>query len=242
MLLINGRDSDMAKHGKKYLQASEKIVKGQELAVDQAVTKVKELAYAKFNESVDAHVNLGIDASKGEQTVRGSVTLPHSKGQAVRVIVFAKGDYADKALKAGANEVGTEDLVEKINGGWMDFDYAVATPDLMGLVGKLAKILGPRGLLPNKKLGTVTFDVANVVADLKKGRTFFKNDKSGIVHFSFGKVSFTPQQLEDNLSAFVKALIAAKPATSKGKFLKKVTITSTMGVGIEVNPDEIIRA
>lgn len=232
----------MAKHGKKYIQAHQKVVKGQELPALQAVAKVKELAYAKFDESVDAHVNLGIDAAKGEQVVRGSVTLPHSKGQAVRVIVFAKGDYADKALKAGADEVGTEDLVEKINGGWMDFDYAVATPDLMGMVGKLAKILGPRGLLPNKKLGTVTFDVGIVVADLKKGRMFFKNDKSGIVHFSFGKVSFTPQQLEDNLAAFIKALMAAKPATSKGKFLKKLTVTSTMGVGVGVNPDEILRA
>jgi len=232
----------MSKHGKKYLAASEKVTSGQVVAVDQALTKLKELAYVKFDESVDVHVNLGIDVEKGEQVVRGSVTLPHSKGKAPRVIVFARGDYADKALKAGADEVGSDDLIEKINGGWMDFDFAVSTPDLMGPVGKLAKLLGPRGLLPNKKLGTVTFDVGLVVTDLKKGRVFFKNDKSGIVHFSFGKRSFDITKLHDNLEAFVKALLAAKPAASKGKFLKKMTIASTMGVGIQVNPDEVVRS
>lgn len=232
----------MSAHGKKYLEVSSKVVKGEILPAEQALTKVKELAYAKFDESVDVHINLGIDPAKGEHAVRGSVTLPHSKGVAVRVIVFAKGDYADQAEKAGANLVGAEDLVEKISGGWLDFDYAVATPDLMGLVGKLAKLLGPRGLLPNKKLGTVTFDVADVVADLKKGRTFFKNDKSGIVHFSFGKVSMSTDKLRENLEVFVKALLSAKPATSKGKFLKKMTVVSTMGVGVLVSPDEVLRS
>lgn len=232
----------MSKHGKKYLKAHEQVEHNQVIALEQALAKVKELAYAKFDESVDVNINLGIDPSKGEQVVRGSVTLPHTKGQVARVIVFAKGDYAEKAQKAGADLVGTDDLVEKINGGWMEFDFAVATPDLMGLVGKLAKILGPRGLLPNKKLGTVTFDVGPVVQDLKKGRMFFKNDKSGIVHFSFGKVSFSSQELYDNYAAFVKALVAAKPATSKGKFLKKITISSTMGVGLMVNPDEALRS
>jgi large subunit ribosomal protein L1 len=232
----------MSTHGKKYLKAREQVVQDQPIAVEQALARVKELAYAKFDESVDVNINLGIDPSKGEQVVRGSITLPHNKGKAARVIVFAKGDYAEKAQKAGADEVGAEDLVEKINGGWMDFDFAVATPDLMGLVGKLAKILGPRGLLPNKKLGTVTFDVGPVVQDLKKGRMFFKNDKSGIVHFSFGKVSFSPNELYDNYAAFVKALLAAKPATSKGKFLKKITVSSTMGVGLLVNPDETLRS
>jgi large subunit ribosomal protein L1 len=229
-------------HGKKYLKAREQIAQDQLLSVEQAMAKLKELAYAKFDESVDLNINLGIDPSKGEQVVRGSVTLPHNKGKAARVIVFAKGDYAEKAQKAGADEVGADDLVEKINGGWMDFDFAVATPDLMGLVGKLAKILGPRGLLPNKKLGTVTFDVGPVVQDLKKGRMFFKNDKSGIVHFSFGKVSFSANELYDNYATFVKALLAAKPATSKGKFLKKITVSSTMGVGLTVNPDETLRS
>ncbi len=160
----------------------------------------------------------------------------------VKVLVFAKGEYADQAKKAGADYVGAEDLVEKINGGWMDFNFAVATPDLMGLVGKLAKILGPRGLIPNKKLGTVTFDVASVVADLKRGQLFFKNDKNGIVHFSIGKVSFDENKLYDNLVAFIKSLSCCKAASSKGKFLKKVTVSSTMGPGFAISPDEILQA
>lgn len=232
----------MIKHGKKYRKAREVVQPGSVMPAKEALSKVKELAFAKFDESVDAHVNLGIDASKGEQVVRGSLVLPHAKGKAARVLVFAKGEYADQAKKAGADFIGTEDLIEKINGGWMDFDYAVATPDLMGAVGKVAKLLGPRGLLPNKKLGTVTFDVADVVSDLKKGRVFFKNDKSGIVHFSFGKVSFGPEKLQDNLTAFVRALATAKPASSKGKFLKKLTVCSTMGIGFHVNPDELLSA
>jgi large subunit ribosomal protein L1 len=232
----------MSKHGKKYLKAAEQVQKNQVVSSQEAFEKLKKLAYAKFDESVDAHVNLGIDASKGDQVVRGSVVLPHGKGKTVKVVVFAKGDHADEALKAGADYVGADDLVEKINAGWTEFDYAVATPDLMGIVGKVAKILGPRGLLPNKKVGTVTFDVGETVKELKKGRVFFKNDKQGLVHFSFGKVSFDAQKLQENLATFVKALMAAKPATSKGKFLKKLTITSTMGVGIQVNPDEFLRA
>lgn len=232
----------MSKHGKKYIKATESIVKHQVMPVNDALAKVKELAYAKFDESVDVHVNLSIDASKGEQAVRGSLVLPYARSAAPRIIVFAKGDYASQAEKAGADFVGTDDLVEKISGGWMEFDYAVATPDVMGLVGKLAKQLGPRGLLPNKKLGTVTFEVASIISDLKKGRVFFKNDKSGIVHFSFGKKSFDVNKLHENLAAFVKALVSAKPAASKGKYLKKMTITSTMGVGILVNPDEVLRS
>lgn len=230
----------MSNHGKKYRKAREQVQPGQVVPVKDAISKMKSLAYAEFDESVDAHVNLGIDASKGEQVVRGSLILPYAKGSAARVLVFAKGDAAEKAKKAGADFIGADDLVEKINGGWMDFDYAVATPDMMTAVGKVAKVLGPRGLLPNKKLGTVTADVAAVVSDLKKGRVFFKNDKSGIVHFSFGKVSFAPEQLQENLAAFIKALASAKPASSKGKFLKKLTIASTMGIGIQLNPDELL--
>jgi len=230
----------MLKHGKKYLKSREQVQPGQILPTKEAFAKLKSLAYVKFDESVDAHINLGIDASKGEQVVRGSLVLPHAKGKVARVLVFAKGEQAEEAKKAGADFIGADDLVEKINGGWMDFDYAVSTPDLMGVVGKVAKILGPRGLLPNKKLGTVTLDVANVVADLKKGRVFFKNDKSGIVHFSFGKVSFTPEKLQENLAALIRALASAKPAASKGKFLKKLTISSSMGIGIQVNPDEVL--
>ena len=229
----------MAKRGKKYIKASEQMKQSDVLSAQQALDKVKQLAFAKFDESVDIHINLGIDPAKGEQVVRGSVVLPFSKGKEVKILVFAKGDYALKAEKAGADYVGSDDLIEKINTGWLEFDYAVATPDLMGMVGKVAKILGPKGLLPNKKLGTVTFDVADVIQDLKRGRQFFKNDKSGLVHFTLGKVSFDLDKLQQNLSTFIKALMASKPAASKGKFLRKVTVASTMGVGVAVNPDDL---
>jgi len=232
----------MSIRGKKYEKARQLVPRGQIFSAKEALAKVKELAYAKFDESIDVDVNVGIDPSKGEQVVRGSLVLPHGRGKAIKVLVFAKGDYAEAAKKAGADYVGAEDLVEKISAGWMDFTFAVATPDLMGLVGKLAKVLGPRGLLPNKKLGTVTLDIAGVVADLKRGQLFFKNDKNGIVHFSIGKVSFADDKLYDNLLAFIKSLSIAKPSSSKGKFLKKVTLSSTMGLGYAVSPDELLQA
>jgi large subunit ribosomal protein L1 len=228
----------MAKHGKKYNEAVKKSTKPV-YTVDQAMALVKDAAYAKFDEAIDVNVNLGIDATKGDQTVRGSVLLPHTDKK-VRVIVFAKGDYAAQAEKAGADLVGAEDLVEKISGGWLDFDYAVATPDLMGMVGRLAKLLGPRGLLPNKKVGTVTFDVESIINDLKKGRAFFKNDKSGLVHFSIGKVSLDANKLRENLETFVKALVAAKPSAAKGNFVKKLTISSTMGIGVSIAVEELL--
>ncbi len=231
----------MAKHGKKYRAAVSKKPSN-DLGVDVAFQQVKDLSFVKFDESVDVSINLGIDASKGEQTVRGSVVLPYSKGKEKVVIVFAKGEYADAAKKAGADFVGMEDLIEKVQGGWLDFDYAVATPDVMGAVGVLAKVLGPRGLLPNKKVGTVTFDVDAIVTDLKRGRAFFRNDKQGIVHFSIGKVSFDVKKLHENLDALVKAVVAVKPATAKGKYLKKMTVSSTMGIGISINPDEFVRS
>jgi len=232
----------MSKRGKKYTQAAEKLEQEGALSVVDVLSKVKDLAFVKFDESVDAHINLGIDPTKGDQAVRGSILLPHGRGKDVKVLVFAKGDHVDKASDAGADYVGGQELIDKISKGWMDFDFAVSTPDMMGMVGKLARILGPRGLLPNKKTGTVTFDVGNVVKELKQGKVFFKNDKSGLVHFSFGRVSFGVEKLKENLSAFIKALMAAKPPTSKGKFLKKVTISSTMGVGVPVNPDEFLRS
>ncbi|CDK30543.1 50S ribosomal protein L1 [Candidatus Babela massiliensis] len=228
----------MSNHGKKYLQAR-KGVETVQYSFSEGIKKVKELSFAKFDESVDVDINVGIDPTKGDQALRGAVTLPHGIGRTVKIAVFAKGEYADQATKAGADYVGAEDLIEKIEGGWLDFNFAVATPDLMGLVGKVAKILGPRGLVPSKKNGTVTFDVAKVVSDLKKGRLFFKNDKSAIVHFTIGKVSFDNQNLLENLKTFFKALVAAKPASAKGKFIKKITLSSTMGVGIRLNPDEL---
>lgn len=232
----------MSKHGKKYEKAQQEVEGKREYPVQEALKKIKELAYAGFDEAVGVDVNVGIDPSKGEQVVRGSVLLPHGIGKDIKVLVFAKGDYVERARDAGADYVGAEDLIEKIKGGWTDFNFSVATPDMMGLVGKLAKILGPKGLLPNKKLGTVTFDVADVVRDLKKGRMFFKNDKNGIVHFTIGKVSFESDKLYDNLVSFVKALAASKPAASKGKFLQKMTISSTMGVGIPVAPESVLQA
>jgi len=226
--------------GKKYKAASEKLEKNVLFPLKDAVSKVKELAPAKFDESVDLDVNLGVDPTKGEQVVRGSAMMPHGTGKSARVIVFAKGKYADEAEAAGADVVGAEDLIEKISGGWLEFDYAVATPDMMGKVGKLAKVLGPRGLLPNKKVGTVTFDVGPIVSDLKKGRVFFRTDKSGIVHASVGKVSFDSENLAENIRSFIKALIASKPAAAKGKFIKKITLSSTMGVGVPVNTDDVM--
>lgn len=229
------------KHGKKYRNAVEGQEPGSSFSLDDAVARTKSKSYAKFDESVDVDVNVGIDPSKGDQVVRGSVMLPHGTGKKVRVVVFAKGKHVDEAKAAGADYVGLEDLIDKINNGWMDFEFAVATPDVMGAVGKLAKILGPRGLLPNKKIGTVTFDVAHIVKELKGGRVFFKNDKNAIVHFTLGKVSFDEGKLKENVHAFIKALMASKPPSSKGKFIKKLTISSTMGVGSSVLVDELIK-
>lgn len=230
----------MVNHGKKYQEAKKKISqRAAPYSFEEGIKKVKELAFARFDESVDVDVNVGIDATKGDQVVRGSVILPYSISRNVKVAVFAKGDYVDAAKRAGADYVGSEDLIKKIEEGWIDFDYAVATPDLMGIVGKVAKILGPKGLVPSKKTGTVTFDVGSTVSDLKKGRLFFKNDKNAVVHFTIGKVSFDSQKLVDNLKAFMRALVASKPPSSKGKFINKVTVSSTMGVGIQLNPDEI---
>lgn len=228
----------MSKIGKKHKKALENLEAAEVISWTSALEFIIKNKHTKFDESVDADIVLGIDPSKGEQTVRGSVLLPHGLGKKVRVLVFAKGEYEDAARAAGADYVGTEDLVEKILGGWMEFEAAVATPDLMGLVGKAAKLLGPRGLLPNKKVGTVTFDVGEIVSDLKKGRVSYRNDKGGVLHAPFGKVSFGPEKLKENLQSLVKAVQSSKPATSKGKFLRKITISSTMGVGVNINPDE----
>lgn len=226
--------------GKKHLGAREKLEKPF-YPLQDGIKKLKDLAYAKFDESVDVSVGLGIDATKSDQVVRGSVLLPNGNGRIVKVIVFAKGDYAQKATQAGADYVGCEDLIEKIESGWLDFNYAVATPDVMGQVGRLAKLLGPKGLLPNKKLGTITFDTGDIVKELKSGRSFFKNDKGGSVHFSIGKRSFDVNKLAENFSAFIKSLVAQRPVSAKGRFLRKVVISSTMGVGIPIVLDDELK-
>lgn len=229
----------MNKPGKKHKSAQEQLTKANVSTWKNALEFVVKHAHTKFDESVDVDVVLGIDASKGEQTVRGSALLPHGTGKKMRVLVFAKGEHEEAAKKAGADYIGTDDLVAKIESGWTEFEAAVATPDLMGVVGKVAKILGPRGLLPNKKVGTVTFELENIISDLKKGRVSFRNDKTGIVHAPFGKVSFGATKLHDNLISIIKAIQASKPSSSKGKFIKKLVVSSTMGVGIALNPDEI---
>lgn len=225
--------------GKNYRKALESCGEKEVFASKDALAKVKELSFVKFDESVDVDVVLGIDASKGDQVVRGAVSLPHGTGKKIKIAVFAKGDAAEQAKTAGADFVGDDDLIAKVSKGWVDFDYAVATPEMMISVGKLAKILGPKGLLPNKKVGTVTKDVAGTVKDLKGGKAFFKNDKYGLVHFSFGRVSFDAQKLEENLAAFYKVLTASKPASSKGKFIKKISISSSMGLGLLVDAETI---
>ena len=230
----------MSNIGKKHEEVREKLSKVSIKTAREALDFVVKNAHVKFDESVDVSVVLGIDASKGEQTVRGSILLPHGLGKKIRVVVFAKGEHEEAAKIAGADYIGVDDLIAKIEGGWMDFEAAVATPDLMGVVGKVAKFLGPRGLLPNKKVGTVTFDIAGIVSDLKKGRVSFRNDKGGVLHAPFGKVSFGSEKLFENLRSLVKSVQTNKPASSKGKFIRKITVSSTMGVGVSINPDELL--
>jgi len=220
---------------KKHINAKEKIDKTKQYDLKEAVDLVKQLAHTKFDETVDLAMNLGVDPKKSDQMLRGSVVLPHGLGKKIRVLAFVKGEKAVEAKNAGADYVGAEDLVEKINGGWLDFDKVVATPDIMGLVGKLGKILGPRGLMPNPKSGTVTFDVGKAVKDITAGKADYKTEKAGLVHVSIGKVSFDSEKLVENAKTVIRALEKAKPASSKGKYLKKISISSTMGVGIPIN-------
>ncbi len=221
--------------GKKIKAVREKIEIGKEYSLEDAISLVRESSYAKFDETIDLAINLGIDPRKSEQMVRGTVVLPHGMGKKVRVLVFAKGEKEKEAIDTGADFVGAEDLVEKISKGWLDFDKAVATPDIMGIVGKLGKILGPRGLMPNPKLGTVTFDIARAVKEIKAGKVEYKAEKAGIVHIPIGKVSFDAKKLQDNAKTVIESIVKAKPATSKGKYLKKLSISSTMGPGIAVD-------
>jgi len=217
---------------KKHDEAKAKIDKTKQYDIKEALGYIKELKHSKYDETVDLAINLGIDPRKSDQMVRGSVVLPHGLGKKVRVIVFAKGEKATEAENAGADIVGAEDLVEKVSGGWLEFDKVVATPDVMGLVGKLGKVLGPRGLMPNPKSGTVTFDVGKAVQDITAGKADFRTEKAGVIHVSIGKVSFDEDKLIDNAKTVISSLEKAKPSSSKGKYLKKISISSTMGIGV----------
>ncbi len=221
--------------GKKMNASLEKVEKGKEYSLENAIQKVKELTYVKFDETVDIVFNLGVDPRKSDQMVRGTVVLPHGTGKTLRVLVFAKGEKELEAKQAGADFVGADDLVEKINKGWLDFDKVVATPDIMGVVGKLGKVLGPRGLMPNPKLGTVTFDVAKAVKEIKAGKVEYKTEKAGVVHVPIGKVSFDAQKLLDNAKAIIDSVNKAKPSTSKGRYMKGISVSSTMGPGLRVD-------
>ncbi len=221
--------------GKKLNDIKQKIELTKDYSIDEAISLIKENSFAKFDETVDVAVNLGVNPKKSDQMVRGTVVLPNGTGKKVRVLVFAKGEKEREASEAGADYVGAEDLVEKIQQGWLDFDKAVATPDLMGTVGKLGKILGPRGLMPNPKLGTVTFEIAKAVKEIKAGKVEYKVEKGGIVHIPIGKASFDKEKLLENALAVLKSIIRAKPATSKGRYIRKITMTSTMGVGIKID-------
>ena len=221
--------------GKKHKIAREKIDRLKKYTLNESIELLKQYADKKFNETVDLAINLGVDPKKADQIVRGSVVLPHGLGKKVRVIVFAKGEKVTEAEEAGAEVAGAEDLVKKISDGWLDFDKVIATPDLMGMVSKLGKILGPRGLMPNPKTGTVTFDVQQAVKEITAGKADYRTEKTGIVHVSIGKASFDTVKLEENAMVLINALIKAKPSSSKGKYLRKMSISSTMGVGISVN-------
>jgi len=226
----------VAKHGKKYLEAIKKVDREKQYDPIEALQLVKELASAKFDETVEAAFRLGIDTKRADQQVRGAVVLPHGTGKTKRVLVFAKGEKAKEAEQAGADYVGDEDLINKVSQGWFEFDVVVATPDMMGQVGKLGRILGPKGLMPNPKTGTVTFDVAKAVQEIKAGKIEYRADKAGNVHAPIGKVSFDVEKLAENLQALAEALIKAKPAAAKGQYMKSVTVSSTMGPGISINP------
>jgi large subunit ribosomal protein L1 len=229
-------------HGKKYLDAAKLVDHDRAYPPDEAAQLVKDTTTVSFDASIEAHLRLGVDPRHADQMVRGTVVLPHGTGKIVRVAVFAQGDKAQEALRAGADEVGGEDLVKKIEAGWLEFDVALATPDSMGLVGRLGKVLGRRGLMPNPKAGTITFDLERAIKEVKSGRVEFKVDKAGIVHVSVGKSSFEAQAIAENLATLVDAINRARPAGVKGQYLKTLTIASTMGPGIRVDVPGVLAA
>jgi large subunit ribosomal protein L1 len=225
----------MAKRGKKYLEAAKLIDREKRYSVDDACALVGKTAKKKFDETVDVAIRLGVDPKHADQMVRGAVVLPHGIGKTVRIAVFAKGDKAREAQEAGADTVGAEDLAAKVQEGWLDFDVAIATPDMMGVVGRLGKVLGPRGLMPNPKVGTVTADVTRAVREAKAGKVEFRVEKAGIVHVPVGKASFDVKRLTDNVNAILDTVMRAKPATAKGTYLKGVSLSTTMGPGIRLD-------
>jgi large subunit ribosomal protein L1 len=226
-------------NGKKFKAALAKVDRNRRYKVEDAMKLVKETATKKFDETVDAAINLGVDPKHADQVVRGAVVLPHGMGKAVKLAVFAKGDKAREAQEAGADIVGAEDLAEKIQGGFMDFDKVIATPDMMGVVGRLGKVLGPRGLMPNPKIGTVTMDLQRAIKEQKAGKVEFRVEKAGIVHVPFGKASFDAEKLKANFNAIIEIIYKAKPQTAKGVYVKNVTVSTTMGPGIKVDTAEL---
>jgi large subunit ribosomal protein L1 len=232
----------MAKLTKKRKAQADMIDREKHYGVDEAIGLVKSLATSKFDETVEVALNLGVDPRHADQMVRGVVNLPKGSGKTVRVAVFAKGDKAAEATKAGADKVGAEDLMEEMQAGKLDYDRVIATPDMMGVVGRLGKVLGPKGLMPNPKLGTVTMDVTKAVTDAKSGQVEFRVEKAGIIHAGIGKASFSEGDLRENFTAFLDAIVKAKPSGAKGKFIKKVSVSSTMGPGLKVNLEEVAGA
>jgi large subunit ribosomal protein L1 len=229
------------KRGKKYIEAAKLVDRAALYEAQVAMELVQKAAIAKFDETVEAHIKLGVDSRHADQQVRGAVVLPHGTGKTVRVLVFAKGDKAKEAEEAGADFVGAEELIPKIqNEGWLDFDVVVATPDMMAVVGRLGRVLGPKGLMPNPKAGTVTPDVTKAIADIKAGKIEYRLDKTNIIHVPIGKVSFGTQKLLDNFHTLMNAVIKAKPAAAKGQYLKSVAVSSTMGPGIKINPLKVV--
>ena len=230
----------MGDHGKKYKQAVALVEHGRAYDPETAMELLKQTTYVGFDASAEAHIRLGVDPRHADQMVRGTVVLPHGTGKKVRVVVFAQGEKAQEALKSGADEVGGEDLAKKIEAGWLEFDVALATPDMMGTVGRLGRILGRRGLMPNPKSGTITFDLERAISEVKGGRVEFKVDKAGIIHTPFGKASFEPQQLGENLAALIDAINRARPSAVKGQYFRSLTVASTMGPGIRVDVPAVL--